>query len=196
MSSHVNRARRSVRGDLEGEPWPTRDDHDAAGSQSGRPAAGVAPGLSDRLAAGSVRRTPRFHEVPGADQRRAYRRPTLDCRAELAAPGARAAAAATHRVARRCAGRRLAGVSVSGRARPLRAGSPADRDLVAYSQKCTHLSCAVIPRPEKGVLHCPCHEGFFDLRSGSADGRAAEPAAAAHHCSRCAARTSTPPASK
>lgn len=42
-----------------------------------------------------------------------------------------------------------------------------ERDLVAYSQKCTHLSCAVIPEPEKGVLHCPCHEGFFDLRSGN-----------------------------
>jgi nitrite reductase/ring-hydroxylating ferredoxin subunit len=42
-----------------------------------------------------------------------------------------------------------------------------DRDLVAYSQKCTHLSCAVIPEPEKGRLHCPCHEGFFDLRSGT-----------------------------
>jgi nitrite reductase/ring-hydroxylating ferredoxin subunit len=41
-----------------------------------------------------------------------------------------------------------------------------ERDLVAYSQKCTHLSCAVIPEPAKGVLHCPCHEGFFDLRSG------------------------------
>jgi Rieske Fe-S protein len=42
-----------------------------------------------------------------------------------------------------------------------------ERDLVAYSQKCTHLSCAVIPEPAKGVLHCPCHEGFFDLRSGN-----------------------------
>ena len=41
-----------------------------------------------------------------------------------------------------------------------------DRDLVAYSQKCTHLSCAVIPRPEEGVLHCPCHEGIFDLGTG------------------------------
>jgi Rieske Fe-S protein len=41
-----------------------------------------------------------------------------------------------------------------------------DADLVAYSQKCTHLSCAVIPRPTEGVLHCPCHEGLFDLRSG------------------------------
>jgi Rieske Fe-S protein len=39
-------------------------------------------------------------------------------------------------------------------------------ELVAYSQKCTHLSCAVIPRPEQGVFHCPCHEGLFDLRSG------------------------------
>jgi nitrite reductase/ring-hydroxylating ferredoxin subunit len=41
-----------------------------------------------------------------------------------------------------------------------------DRDLVAYSQQCTHLSCAVIPRPDRGDLHCPCHEGYFDLRSG------------------------------
>jgi len=42
--------------------------------------------------------------------------------------------------------------------------SPAE--YVAYSQKCTHLSCAVVPRPEQGVLHCPCHDGVFDLRSG------------------------------
>jgi Rieske Fe-S protein len=41
-----------------------------------------------------------------------------------------------------------------------------DAELVAYSQKCTHLSCAVIPRPDRGVLHCPCHEGFFDIRTG------------------------------
>jgi len=40
-------------------------------------------------------------------------------------------------------------------------------DFVAYSQKCTHLSCAVIPKPEEGVLHCPCHEGLFDLRTGA-----------------------------
>jgi nitrite reductase/ring-hydroxylating ferredoxin subunit len=39
-------------------------------------------------------------------------------------------------------------------------------ELVAYSQKCTHLACAVIPRPDQNVLHCPCHEGYFDLRSG------------------------------
>ena len=38
--------------------------------------------------------------------------------------------------------------------------------LVAYSQKCTHLSCAVIPDPAKGQLMCPCHNGCFDLEHG------------------------------
>jgi Rieske Fe-S protein len=38
--------------------------------------------------------------------------------------------------------------------------------LLAYSQSCTHLSCAVVPRIKEGVLHCPCHEGYFDLRTG------------------------------
>jgi Rieske Fe-S protein len=38
--------------------------------------------------------------------------------------------------------------------------------LVAYSQKCTHLSCAVIPRIADGILRCPCHEGSFDLHTG------------------------------
>lgn len=41
-----------------------------------------------------------------------------------------------------------------------------DGDLVAYSQKCTHLSCAVVPEIDQGVLRCPCHEGYFDLRTG------------------------------
>jgi len=40
-------------------------------------------------------------------------------------------------------------------------------NFVAYSQKCTHLSCAVVPQPEKGRFYCPCHEGAFDLKSGS-----------------------------
>ena len=38
--------------------------------------------------------------------------------------------------------------------------------LVAYGQSCTHLSCAVVPRIADDCIHCPCHEGFFDLRSG------------------------------
>ena len=38
--------------------------------------------------------------------------------------------------------------------------------LVAYDQKCTHLLCPVFPRVEEGVLHCPCHNGYFDLADG------------------------------
>ncbi len=41
----------------------------------------------------------------------------------------------------------------------------ADR-FVAFSQKCTHLSCAVKPEPDKGRFYCPCHHGFFDLNTG------------------------------
>lgn len=39
--------------------------------------------------------------------------------------------------------------------------------LVAYSSICTHLSCAVIPKPGEQVLDCPCHEGRFDATDGS-----------------------------
>jgi nitrite reductase/ring-hydroxylating ferredoxin subunit len=42
----------------------------------------------------------------------------------------------------------------------------AENDFVAFSQKCTHLSCAVIPKPDEGVFRCPCHEGLFDIRTG------------------------------
>ncbi len=41
-----------------------------------------------------------------------------------------------------------------------------DGRLVAYSQKCTHLSCAVVPQVDKGIIKCPCHEGIFDLATG------------------------------
>jgi Rieske Fe-S protein len=41
-----------------------------------------------------------------------------------------------------------------------------DGSFRAYGQKCTHLSCAVVPRPAEGRLHCPCHHGYFDLDTG------------------------------
>ena len=41
-----------------------------------------------------------------------------------------------------------------------------DRTLVAYAQKCTHLSCAVVPHAADGTIRCPCHEGLFDLATG------------------------------
>ena len=41
-----------------------------------------------------------------------------------------------------------------------------DDKLLAYSQKCTHLSCAVIPKIDEGLLVCPCHDGVFELATG------------------------------
>lgn len=43
---------------------------------------------------------------------------------------------------------------------------PSERTFVAYSQSCTHLSCAVVPKPSEGRFHCPCHEGYFDIATG------------------------------
>ena len=40
------------------------------------------------------------------------------------------------------------------------------QSYVAYDQKCTHLSCAVIPDPSRGRLHCPCHNGSFEIATG------------------------------
>jgi nitrite reductase/ring-hydroxylating ferredoxin subunit len=37
----------------------------------------------------------------------------------------------------------------------------------AYSQKCTHLSCAVYFSKEDNRLECPCHEGYFSVADGS-----------------------------
>ena len=41
-----------------------------------------------------------------------------------------------------------------------------EEHFVAYDQKCTHLSCAVVPEPKANRLVCPCHEGCFDLAQG------------------------------
>jgi arsenite oxidase small subunit len=38
---------------------------------------------------------------------------------------------------------------------------------VAYSQKCTHLSCAVVYAREENRLECPCHQGYFSIADGS-----------------------------
>lgn len=50
-----------------------------------------------------------------------------------------------------------------------------ERSFVAYEQQCTHLQCPVVPavRPAAAAdrgglqLHCPCHEGWFDLITGA-----------------------------
>jgi nitrite reductase/ring-hydroxylating ferredoxin subunit len=40
-------------------------------------------------------------------------------------------------------------------------------EYVAYSQKCTHLSCAVYYEKGRDRLECPCHEGYFSVRTGA-----------------------------
>lgn len=39
-------------------------------------------------------------------------------------------------------------------------------EFVAYSQKCTHLSCPVLYSTTTKRLECPCHEGSFSLENG------------------------------
>lgn len=41
-----------------------------------------------------------------------------------------------------------------------------DGNYVAYSRRCTHLSCPVQYQPEKDRLYCPCHNGAFALDDG------------------------------
>ncbi len=43
---------------------------------------------------------------------------------------------------------------------------PDEKTLLAYSQRCTHLSCAVQPDLAARRLLCPCHHGEFDLGDG------------------------------
>jgi len=42
-----------------------------------------------------------------------------------------------------------------------------DTRYAAYSQKCTHLSCAVYYARESRELVCPCHNGHFSVWDGS-----------------------------
>ena len=47
---------------------------------------------------------------------------------------------------------------------------PARPAFVAYDQQCTHLLCPVVPAVDEGRLHCPCHNGWFDLATGGPGG--------------------------
>ena len=38
--------------------------------------------------------------------------------------------------------------------------------FVAYSRRCTHLSCPVEVQVDKSRLYCPCHNGAFNLADG------------------------------
>ena len=42
-----------------------------------------------------------------------------------------------------------------------------EHSYTAFSRQCTHLSCSVVPEPDKHRFYCPCHEGAFDIATGS-----------------------------
>jgi len=41
-----------------------------------------------------------------------------------------------------------------------------DKGLRAYSAVCTHFACICKWDKEDNVIHCPCHEGFFEPYEG------------------------------
>ncbi len=43
---------------------------------------------------------------------------------------------------------------------------PEPGQYVAYSRRCTHLSCPVEYQPEMDRLYCPCHNGAFAVSDG------------------------------
>ena len=112
----------------------------------------------------SLRRSPGLHEVPRATSAAFALGPMGSESENCVWPGQ---AGNSQNAARR--GRRRCGREARHRLhlpRPMPAGATNNSEFVALSQACTHLSCAVIPRPAEGIFYCPCHKGRFDLRSG------------------------------
>ena len=147
------------------DPNGTRSPPD--GRPDGR-AAAWRQDFPDRLAAGRLRRAARLHQVPGPDQPGVRRRPVLDRRRRTSCAGARGQPP-IRQIARLDADCRSAARCVfTTPTSTTRACccAPDEDDFVAYGQKCTHLSCAVVPEPEQKRFHCPCHDGSFDLATG------------------------------
>jgi Rieske Fe-S protein len=42
-----------------------------------------------------------------------------------------------------------------------------DTEVVAFSQKCTHLGCVVYYQADERRWHCPCHDGNFAADTGA-----------------------------
>jgi nitrite reductase/ring-hydroxylating ferredoxin subunit len=57
-----------------------------------------------------------------------------------------------------------------------------DTDVVAFSQKCTHLGCVVYYEADEHRWHCPCHEGNFEAETGEVISGPPYAAARAHRC--------------
>lgn len=42
-----------------------------------------------------------------------------------------------------------------------------ENEFRAYQNACTHLKCPVFWSKERGEMVCPCHHGFFDVKTGT-----------------------------
>lgn len=59
---------------------------------------------------------------------------------------------------------------VSFGAEPVIVVRAADGDFRAFAATCTHLSCIVEYRKDKGLIWCNCHNGSFDLQGKNVGG--------------------------
>lgn len=50
--------------------------------------------------------------------------------------------------------------------RPAVNGVGPDRDIVAFSRRCSHMGGALAFRAETGTFHCPLHYAMFDAQKG------------------------------
>ena len=44
------------------------------------------------------------------------------------------------------------------------------KSFTVYNGHCTHLACSYGFEKEKGIFHCPCHHGRFELKTGKVVG--------------------------
>src|SRR5437762_484829 len=94
------------------------------GRAAGGRATGLAPGLSGRLAAATVRGQARLHEVPDVDQPAVRVRPAVDRPSESGAPLPLATACPGHRQAPGGPGRQRPAVQLPRGTGPVLAGPP------------------------------------------------------------------------
>ena len=107
----------------------------------------------------------------------------VDAAADRSTPASRAAIVALDERRRR----RHLPVPLPRRRRPGRSClRVADREVVAFSQKCTHLGCVVYYEADEDRWHCPCHEGNFDALHRRRDLRPADRARSGASTSRSA----------
>ena len=110
---------------------------------------------------------PRVRPLPRPRRRHDGGRQRRDRSMDAAAQHQRRGTTGDHR-ARGRRGRRDLPVPLSRlTTTPRSSSASSDTEVVAFSQKCTHLGCVVYYEPDEQRWHCPCHEGNFEVRTGA-----------------------------